>query len=543
MITRVLIVDDNSTNLYILESLFKGHGFEVASAENGKEALDRARLSPPDLIVSDILMPVMDGYTLCRHWKSDERLKHIPFVFYTATYTEPKDEAFALSLGAERFIIKPQDLDIFMNIIKEVLEKNYAVKQAEPKPLGEEMEFFRQHNEILFKKLEKKMVDLEIANKELKILEEKYRLNEGKYRTLVENIPQKIFTKDRNSVYVSCNENFACDLGITPEEFKGKNDYVYFPRELADKYRADDKRIMESGETENIEEKYMRDGQALWVNTIKTPLRDVQGNIAGILGVFSDITERKREEEKICKLNTELEQRVIERTAQLENANRELEAFSYSVSHDLKSPLQHITGYAELLNKRAYEAIDGKSRQYLKSIADSAVRMRKLIDDLLSFSRMGRMEMLKRKTNLDSLVKEILRDFQADACGRNIDWRISPLPDVYGDSAMLRQVLVNLISNAFKFIKMRTNAVIEIGSACGEKGEVCVYVKDNGAGFDMKYVDKLFGIFQRLHSPTEFEGTGIGLANVRRIVNRHGGRVWAEGKVGEGATFYFTLSA
>ncbi|MDP3285788.1 MAG: response regulator, partial [Desulfobacterales bacterium] len=157
MITRVLIVDDNSTNLYMLESLLKGHGIEVTSAENGKDALDKARLNPPDLIVSDILMPVMDGYTLCREWKSDERLRHIPFVFYTATYTEPKDETFALSLGAERFILKPQEPDIFMNIIKKVLKEEYTVKQVETKPLGEEMEFFRRHNEVLFKKLEKKM--------------------------------------------------------------------------------------------------------------------------------------------------------------------------------------------------------------------------------------------------------------------------------------------------------------------------------------------------------------------------------------------------
>ncbi|MBU2623368.1 MAG: PAS domain S-box protein [Proteobacteria bacterium] len=367
--------------------------------------------------------------------------------------------------------------------------------------------------------------------------------SEEKYKTLVENTPQKIFTKDRNSVYVSCNENFARELGITPEEFKGKNDYVYFPEELADKYRADDKRIMESGETEEIGEQYIQGGKALWVHTIKTPVRDVQGNITGIFGIFSDITERKRVEEEIRKMNTELEQRVADLTAQLEAANKEFESFSYSVSHDLKSPLQHITGYAELLNKRAYEAIDEKSRQYLRIITDSAVRMGKLIEDLLSFSRMGRAEMMKKKINLDSLVKEILRDFQADEKGRAISWKTGPLPEVYGDTAMLRQVFVNLISNAYKFTKKRTDAVIEIGSVCGEKGEVCVYVEDNGVGFDMKYVDKLFGTFQRLHGADEFEGTGIGLANVRRIIHRHGGRVWAEGKEGEGATFWFTLSA
>jgi len=175
MAKRVLIADDNSTNLYMLETMLKAYGFEVISAQNGKEALDKALLNPPDLIVTDILMPVMDGYTLCRQWKSDDKLKHIPLVFYTATYTESKDEAFALSLGADLFILKPKEPDIFMNIIKEVLEEKYTARQVLTKPLGEEMEFFRQHNEILFNKLEKKMSDLEIANQNLRILEENYR--------------------------------------------------------------------------------------------------------------------------------------------------------------------------------------------------------------------------------------------------------------------------------------------------------------------------------------------------------------------------------
>ena len=537
MITRVLIVDDNSANLYLLECLLKGHGIEVTSAENGKEALEKARLNPPNLIVSDILMPVMDGYTLCREWKSDEQLKHIPFVFYTATYTEPKDETFALSLGAERFIIKPQDLDIFMNIIKEVLEKNYAVKQTGTKPLGEEMEFFRQHNEILFKKLEKKMLDLEIANKELKILEERYRLS-------FENVTDVIYTIDTDLNVLSMSPSVERVLGYKPEDFIGRSvtdlGKIFTP-ESFEQAVADAVLILKGDSiTATIYQFIAKDGTIKYGEVSGSPImRD--GKIIGMISVARDITERKLAEEEIRKLNAELEQRVADRTAQLEAANRELEAFSYSVSHDLRSPLQHLTGYTELLNKRAAGSLDDKNRHYLKVIADSAIRMGKLIDDLLAFSRMGRAEMLKRKTNLDSLVREILKDFQADAKGRAINWKVSPLSEVYGDTAMLRQVFVNLISNAFKFTGNCREAVIEIGSTIGENGEVCVYVKDNGAGFDMKYVDKLFGLFQRLHRAEEYEGTGIGLANVQRIIHRHGGRVWAEGKVGEGATFWFTV--
>ncbi len=237
---------------------------------------------------------------------------------------------------------------------------------------------------------------------------------------------------------------------------------------------------------------------------------------------------------------SKLERRVLDRTAQLEAANKDLEAFAYSVSHDLRAPLRHIDGYLELLQQRIDGMLDERSRHYMDTISDAAKRMGQLIDDLLTFSRMGRNELSKTPIDLGALIQNIIREFEPEIQDRPINWCIADLPPVNGDRAMLRLALVNLLANALKFTRGRTQVEIEVGYQAGEK-ETIIFIRDNGVGFDMAYADKLFGVFQRLHRAEEFEGTGIGLANVRRIITRHGGKVWAEGEVDHGATFYFAL--
>lgn len=272
------------------------------------------------------------------------------------------------------------------------------------------------------------------------------------------------------------------------------------------------------------------------------PMKDDGGNLCGGVVAFRDITERKVREREIQKLNDELEIRVMQRTEQLEAANRELEAFSYSVSHDLRAPLRHISGFSQMLVEEFAATLDPVAKHYLDRIQAGTQEMGLLVDELLNLARVGRHVLRRQSTKCKALVEEVIAMLEPECAGRQVEWVVPELPVMACDPVLVKQVFQNLLANALKFTRPRERATIEVSHTEGkEDGETVYMVRDNGIGFDMKYVDKLFGVFQRLHRPEDFEGTGIGLATVQRIVQKHGGRVWAEGEIDKGATFYFTL--
>jgi PAS domain S-box-containing protein len=322
-------------------------------------------------------------------------------------------------------------------------------------------------------------------------------------------------------------------LGWTPEEFLARPylDFVH-PDDHAATLQEVEKQVKAGQRVLQFENRYRhKDGSWRVLSWCSMPHGELMYAIA------RDMTEKNAAAAQIAALNAEQQSRA----AQLEAVNKELEAFSYSVSHDLRAPLRHIDGFVDLLRKQSQDKLDERGLRYLQVITDAARQMGNLIDDLLVFSRMGRAELRQQNVEMDALVHEAVTTLQSETNSRHITWKIASLPQVQADAAMLRQVWVNLLANAVKYSRPRDPAVIEIGCTADAPVEYQFFVRDNGVGFDMEYVDKLFGVFQRLHRAEEFEGTGIGLANVRRIVLRHGGRTWAEGKVDAGATFYFTL--
>ncbi len=452
--SRILIVDDNEQNLYMLEVLLSANGFQVLSAPDGAEALAMAQDSPPDLIISDILMPVMDGYAFCRECKKSDRLKNIPFIFYTATFTEDDDRKLALSLGADCFLLKPTEPEELMRIVRSLLAATESgVRGGAP---GEEDGYFREYSEALFRKLQKKMVDLEKTNRELEHEIRERKNAEKELQQLNHALEERV--AERTALLAATNEQ--------------------------------------------LQEEVIRSQQA---------------------------------KEEIALLNDVL----LKRTASLEMLNRELEAFSSAVTHDLQAPLRSIIGYTAIVREECGEAVGEPGLEYIGRIERNVTRMNELIDALRGLSQASSATIHPNMVDLSSIAHEITSALHEGNPERQVTFTIAEGVAAEADRPLIRSALENLLNNAWKYTRRKETARIEFGIF--ENEQRVYFIKDNGAGFDMRYISKLFTPFQRLHHQEEFEGTGVGLATVQRIVHRHGGSIWAEGKVAEGATFYFTL--
>jgi PAS domain S-box-containing protein len=362
------------------------------------------------------------------------------------------------------------------------------------------------------------------------------------FAALVGSSDDAIVGKDLAGIVTSWNSGAEKIFGYPAAEMIGQSITKLIPADRQQEEEAILGRIRRGESVRHFETVRVRkDGSAVDVSVTVSAIRDPDGRIVGASKVARDITERKRAEATIQRFNAELEQRVAERTEQLQAANRELEAFSYSVSHDLRAPLRAIDGFSQAVLEDFGARMPPEGLRYLQTIRAGAQRMGALIDDLLDFARLNRKTVHAQDVETHRIVAEALEDLGSPWPGRQVEIRIGDLPGCHGDPAMLKQAWMNLLSNALKYTRKRERATIEIGCT-KEGGQMIYFVRDNGTGFDMRYSGKLFGVFQRLHRPEEYEGTGVGLAIVQRIVHRHGGKVWAEAAVDRGASFYFTLN-
>jgi PAS domain S-box-containing protein len=364
--------------------------------------------------------------------------------------------------------------------------------------------------------------------------------SEERMRVFIEYAPAALAMFDREMRYMFVSHRWLTDYGLEGHDLRGRSHYEVFT-EVPECWKQLHGRGLK-GEvlTADCDRFERADGSAQWVKWEIRPWYDAKGEVGGIVIFTEDITDSKNSADEVRRLNAELEARVAIRTAELEAAIRELEAFTYSVSHDLRAPLRHIAGFSRILTEDFASHLPLEARDHLRRVEDGVRRMGVLVDELLNLARVGRHAVKPERTDLNAIVQEVVSLLQPEIAGRVVNWKIASLPPAVCDPILIKQVFQNFIANALKFTRPRSCADIEI-SCQSENRNLVIAVRDNGVGFNMKYADKLFGVFQRLHRAEDFEGTGIGLATVQRIVHKHGGRVWAQGELDKGAVFYFTL--
>lgn len=571
----ILVVEDSPTQAEELIYILMQNHYIVRKASNGKHAVSLIEQQKPMVVISDIMMPEMNGYELCRFIKENENLRFIPVILLTSL-SDPKDIINGLECGADNFIMKPFDENYLLSRIDYVVA-NQDLQRKEKLELGVEIFFggkryfinsqkrqildllistydsaVKKNEELIQTQLELRLLNEELemkVNERTALLTQEINIRKKneeelvKLRKAVEMSGEAIFLTDRNGIIQFINPAFTRLYGFGSEEVVGK----VTPRILksgrlstADYKEFWDKILnKEIVNSEIINKK--KDGSLVVIERSVNPILDDKQDIIGFLAVQRDITARKQAEEEIQKLNLELENRIAERTAQLEFANKELEAFSYSVSHDLRAPLRSINGFSSALLLNYSDKLDEKANQYLQFVCGSAEKMNKLIEDLIGLSHVSSADIRRSTVDLSIIAANIILDLQKDEPERNFEFIIEQDLLVDCDKNLITIVIENLFRNASKYSSKKPNTRIEFNAIKNDGEKIIYFIKDNGAGFDMKYAQKLFGPFQRLHSESEFPGTGIGLATVKRIINRHGGNIWAEAEIDKGATFYFTL--
>lgn len=456
--SEILIAEDSQTQAEQLSHYLRNQGYAVTVTRNGKQALASAVQTKPAMVITDVVMPEMDGYTLCQEIKSLPALTGVPVVLLTSL-SRPQDIVKGLECGADSFIRKPYD-DKYLHSRVEYILTNVELRKTERLHVGVQLHFGGQSHFITAER--QQILDLLISTYEGAVqINEELEIKQQELQEAKETLEARV--AERTAELARTNERLQIELA-----------------------------------------------------------------------------ERKRAEDQVKKLNEDLEHRVADRTAQLGAANKDLEAFSYSVSHDLRAPLRHINSFARILMEEHATQLPPEAQRQLNGIDEGTKKMGRMIDDLLNLARLDRQSMVLETTSLNSLVDIVVQDLKPEIGEREIEWHVGSLSSVKCDPGLLQQVFANLLSNAIKYTRRRQQAVIEVGQSTID-GQTVFFVRDNGAGFDRKYADKLFGAFQRLHSDQEFEGTGIGLATVQRIIRKHGGRIWAKAETEKGATFYFSL--
>ncbi|RZJ27121.1 MAG: response regulator [Haliea sp.] len=526
----ILIVDDEPANCRLLEALLHPEGYLTVCASNGAQALLVVAQQPPDLILLDVMMPELDGYQVAALLKADPVSSNIPIIMVTAL--NDRDARIAgLKAGAEEFLSKPVDrAELWLRVRNLLRLKDYG-------------DFLRNHNLTLEREVMARTADLRHSTR--------LQLSEAARQVAILNaLPAHIALLDRQGHIISLNEawrNFAdthvllspgyglgTDYLLVCDESKG--DSAGEARKAANGIRAV---LRGSLPGFSLEYACHAPGQRRWFMMTVTPLSS--DHMSGVIVMHLDVSARKQAQEDIELLNDGLEERVQQRTDQLQVANQELEAFSYSASHDLRTPLSAIDGYSSLLGKDLGAGASERSKHYLSRIRAGVAQMGELIDALLSLAQVSRSHLSWGPVDLSAMARAVLDGYCEREPQRKVELDIQAGLLVNGDHRLLQQVLDNLLGNAWKFSGQCPSIRISVACAAGASGESVYTVQDRGAGFDMAYADKLFGAFQRLHTATEFAGTGIGLATVHRIITRHGGRVWAESVPGDGASFHFTL--